>query len=100
MRITEIKGTNIELTQAIKDYAEQKLASLEKLTERYSPCDAAIDVGLTSKHHNKGDIFYAEFNLTIPGGQLRAKVVRDDLYAAIDEAKDDLKRQLVDRKER
>jgi putative sigma-54 modulation protein len=100
MRITELKGTNIDLTSAIKSYVEQKLGLIQKLTERYSPCDVAVDVGMTSKHHQKGDIFYAEFNMSIPGAHLRAHVVRDDLYAAIDEAKDDLKRQLVDRKER
>jgi len=100
MNITEIKGTNMELTEAIRAYVVEKLDMLDKLTERYNPCVVAVDVGKTSNHHNKGEIFRAEFNMTIPGGMLRAECVKDDLYAAIDEAKDDLKRQLVDRKER
>lgn len=100
MRIIEIKGTNMELTEAIRDYAEKRLAALAPMCEKYSPCDVAVDVGKTSNHHNKGEVFYAEFNLTIPGALLRATVTRDDLYAAIDECRDDLRRQLVDRKER
>ena len=100
MRITEIKGTNMELTEAIKMYVEEKVMSLEKMCERYSPCDVAVEVGKTSNHHQKGEIFRAEFNMTIPGASLRAETVKDDLYAAIDVSKDDLKRQLVDRKER
>lgn len=90
----------MEMTDAIRSYVEEKLMSLDRLTEKYSPSDVVAEVGKTSEHHQKGDIFRAEFNLTIPGALLRAECVKDDLYAAIDEAKDDLKRQLVDRKER
>ncbi len=100
MRITEITGTNLELTEAIKQYVDKRLMSLEKLTAKYSPADYAANVGKTTTHHQKGNIFFAEFNLTIPGALLRARSVKDDLYAAIDEAKDDLKRQLVARKAR
>lgn len=90
----------MELTSAIKEYAEQKLMSLDKLTERYQPCDVAVELGMTSKHHQKGDIFFAQFLLSIPGASLQARTVKDDLYAAIDLAKDELKRQIIDRKER
>jgi ribosomal subunit interface protein len=100
MRITNTLVKNMEMTDAIMAYVEEKLMSLEKLCERYSPCDIAVEVGKTSEHHNKGDIFRAEANMTIPGGLLRAESTKDDLYAAIDDVKDQLKRQLVDRKER
>ena len=39
-------------------------------------------------------------NLEIPGKMLRAEEVREDLYEAIDTAKDELRRQLIDYKER
>ncbi len=100
MRITGIQAKNIELTDAIKAYAEEKVMSLSKFTERYSPCDVTIEVGKTTNHHNKGEIYRAEVNMTIPGDLIRAERERDNLYAAIDEVKDDLKRQLIDRKER
>ncbi len=90
----------MELTEAIKMYVEKKLGSLERLCEKYSPCDVAVEVGKTTNHHAKGDVWLAEFTMTIPGEVLRATCEKDDLYAAIDVAKDELKRQLVDRKER
>lgn len=100
MRITEIQAKNIELTDAIKGYAEEKIMSLSKFTERYSPCDVAVELGKVTNHHNKGDFFRAEMNMNIPGALLRAEAETDDLYKSIDQAKDDLKRQLIDRKER
>lgn len=90
----------MELTEAIKTYATERIMALEKFCERYSPCDVALEVGQTSKHHQKGDIFRAEATVAIPGATLRAESTKDDLYAAIDDVKDELKRQLIDRKER
>lgn len=90
----------MDLTEAIRQYVEKRLSALEKMCEKYSPCDVAVEVGKTTQHHQKGDVFFAEFNMTIPGEVVRSTSTTDDLYAAIDDAKDDLKRQLVDRKER
>lgn len=100
MRITEIKGTTIDLTDAIKKYVEDKLAAVAKLTTKFEPCDVSVDVGKTTEHHRKGDVFKAEFNLTIPGTLLRAEAEKDDLYAAIDEASSDLSRQIKKFKEK
>lgn len=100
MRITEIFGANMELTDAIRNYVEEKLMSLEKFCEHYSPCDVRVEVGKTSEHHNKGKIFRAEFSLNIPNKNIRVEALEEDLYAAIDVAKDQLKKQLIDHKER
>jgi len=100
MRITELHATNVEMTEAMNTYATEKVMSLERIAQRFEPCDAAVEIGKTSEHHNKGDVFFAEINVTIPGNMLRARVVTSDLYAAIDQAKDDMKRQLVDAKEK
>ncbi|MFH1767198.1 MAG: ribosome-associated translation inhibitor RaiA, partial [Patescibacteria group bacterium] len=93
MRIAELQGTNLELTDAIKQYVDDKLAGVAKLTEKFEPCDARVEVGKTQTGQQKGNIFRAEFNLTIPGVVLRSETIKDDLYAAIDEASDELKRQ-------
>ena len=95
----DIKGTNMELTEAIKNYVNEKVGSLEKYY--YGILEARVDVGITSKHHQKGDIFRAEVNLEIPQkGVLRAEAVREDLYIAINEVKDELQRQLKRFKEK
>ncbi len=100
MRITEIQGTNIELTDAIRNYVTEKVESISRFAKRFDPCDVAVEVGKTSEHHNKGDVYFAEMNVAILGDVVRAHAERDDLYAAIDEAKDDVKRQLIDKKEK
>ncbi|HCC83256.1 TPA: ribosome-associated translation inhibitor RaiA [Candidatus Uhrbacteria bacterium] len=100
MNILSTLATHMEMTEAIKNYVQEKLMSLEKFTERYSTCEVSAEVGKTSEHHQKGKIFRAEFMMTIPGVTLRAEAVEEDLYAAIDAAKDDLKRQLIEHKER
>lgn len=100
MRITEMLATYIDMTDAIRDYVEKKLGGLEKFCESYSPCDIRVEVGKTSEHHNKGKIFRAEYTMTIPGASLRAEAVEEDLYAAIDVAKDELKRQIIAHKEK
>ncbi|MFA6018067.1 MAG: ribosome-associated translation inhibitor RaiA [Patescibacteria group bacterium] len=99
MRITNIQGTNIELTDPIREYVTEKVESLDRFTKRFDPCDVAIEVGKTSDRHNKGDIFFAEIMVTIPGDVIRTHVEKDDLYAAIDEAKDDAKRKIIEKKE-
>lgn len=100
MRIAELQGKNLDLTDAIRTYVDDKLANVAKLTEKFEPCDVRAEVGKTQPGQQKGKIFRAEFNLTIPGAVLRAEAIRDDLYAAIDEASDDLKRQVKRYKEK
>lgn len=96
MHITNIKGTNMDLTEAIKDYATKKVEALQKYLADFDPIDVTIEVGQTTRGQNKGPIFRAEVNLTIPGTLLRAEETAEDLYAAIDLVKDQLQRQIVD----
>lgn len=85
-----IKGTNLELTQDIKDYVEDKISGLDKFYDNI--LDARVEVGKINRHHQKGDVFRAEVNLEVPQkGILRAEAEREDLYMAINEVKDDLR---------
>lgn len=95
----DIKGTNLELTQSIKDYVEEKIGGLEKFFDQI--LEARVEVGITTKHHQKGKIFRAEVNLEVPKKYIiRAEAERDDLYMAINEVKDELQRQIKKYKER
>ena|SRR3989339_1723100 len=100
MRLVEIQGTNMDLTPAIKAYVDQRLEPIARLIEKLEPCDVRAEVGKTSNHHAKGDVFRTEFNLTTNGGFFRAESTFDDLYASIDAAASDLRRQVVDHKEK
>ncbi len=97
----DFKGLNMELTDAIKARVQEKMDGLAKLTAGFDQvANAQVEVGKTSHHHNKGQVFRCEINLRAPGGELRAEEEREDLYEAIDVAVGEMKRLLVERKER
>ncbi|MDP2631277.1 MAG: ribosome-associated translation inhibitor RaiA [Candidatus Uhrbacteria bacterium] len=100
MRLAEIKATNMDLTGPIRDYVDEKLSNVAKLTEKFEPCDVRVEVGRTTMGQLKGDVFRCELNLTIPGVMLRSEVTKDDLYASIDVAVGELRRQVKDYKEK
>ena len=100
MQINKIKATNIEMTEAIKQYVEEKMLSLDKLTTHFgSAASLDIEVGRETEHHQKGPIFKCEVNLQIPGKVVRVDVTDEDLYAAIDKAKDLLRDRLAEEKD-
>jgi len=100
--VVKIKATNMELTSAIKDYVEKKIDMLGKFLIHYSKESGEllfeVEVGKTTEHHKRGDVFRAEINFTVGGTLFRTVSVQSDLYAAIDEAKDEMQRDLRKKK--
>ena len=92
---TNIKATNIELTDNIKDYIESKLEMLEKYLGQVQVTNADFEVEMTTRHHHKGEIFRAELNLNVPGELLRIEKTEKDLYKAIDKVKDHMQQMIV-----
>ena len=90
-----IKHTNMELTPAISDYLGKKLASLEKFVDSNLESIARVEVGRTTNHHHKGDVFRAEINLEAGGSKFRAVVESDDLYRAIDEMRNEIMGEVI-----
>lgn len=92
----DIRAEEMELTDAIAAAIDDKLGSLDKYLESVgTPKELRVSVGKISKHHNKGEVFKAEADLTIPGNKIHAEATATELYAAIDILKDDLKNRLV-----
>jgi len=91
------KATNIQFTEAIEEYIERHL--IQPVSKLIDPNDESaalsIEVGKTTRHHNKGDVFRAEANLHIAGRDLRAEEEREDLHSAIDKVRDELVRELT-----
>ena len=86
-----IKATNIELTESIRNYAFKRLEGIDKILG--VPTDEVvgqIEVGKSTNHHKSGDIFRAEVNLSGGGHSLYAVSETDDLYAAIDKVRDEI----------
>jgi len=97
-----IKGTGMELTMAIRDYVDKKIGGLSKFLVKIDngAIEARVEVGQTTKHHQSGNIFRAEVNLKLPKTLLRAESETSDLYASIDLAHDEIKRQILDLKDK
>ncbi|MDO8584189.1 MAG: ribosome-associated translation inhibitor RaiA [bacterium] len=93
-----ITHRGIELTPAIKAYVEEKMASLEKYSADIRHAD--VEVGMTNKHHQKGDIFECRVVLQVEGDVMRIEREAEDLYKSIDKVRDHLRVELVSRKER
>ncbi|HQM18759.1 MAG TPA: ribosome-associated translation inhibitor RaiA, partial [Candidatus Paceibacterota bacterium] len=92
---TNIKATNIELTDAIKDYVNKNLLGLDRfITDPKEDLIIQVEVGKTTRHHKSGDYFRAEFNVDISGKKFYVSAKKDNLYGAIDEAKEALFRKI------
>jgi putative sigma-54 modulation protein len=88
-----IVARSMELTPAIKQYAEEKMESLEKYLDSIRHID--IEVGMASGHHNKGNIFECKANVQIGGEIITVERDADDLYKAIDKVKDHLRETIT-----
>lgn len=79
----------------------ERIESVKKLTTvGDESLHAAVEIGKTTQHHKQGDVFRAEVNFHMAHQMLRAVAVKDDLYAAIDEMKDELTRELASHKDK
>jgi len=96
-----LKGSGIELTPAIREYAEKKILSLEKyLNPKNDGAVFHVDLGRTTKHHKHGEIFKAEINVIGGGLDLFAEAEAQDLYSAIDLVEKELAHELLHEKGR
>lgn len=84
-----IKGTNMELTPAIKDYVEKKVTDLGKLISSLEEeVVVNFEVAKTTNHHKLGPYFHADCLIKIDGEEFYASSDKEDLYQAIDDIKD------------
>ncbi|KIY21163.1 MULTISPECIES: ribosome hibernation-promoting factor, HPF/YfiA family [Mesobacillus] len=84
-----IRGENIEVTPAIREYVEKKVAKLERyFTE--SP-NANVNVNLKVYPDKKSKV---EITIPMKDLVLRAEETHEDMYAAIDLITDKLERQI------
>ena len=92
----KITASNMEMTSAIESYIDEKIASIEKFAIPHAEEElfVEIEVGKTTNHHQHGDVFRAEANVRVRGKHFRATSEKSDLYAAIDDVKDSLTREL------
>ncbi|MDX8363831.1 MULTISPECIES: ribosome-associated translation inhibitor RaiA [Bacillaceae] len=87
--IYNIRGENIEVTPALREYVEKKIGKLERYFDDSSDATVHVNLKVHSDKHSKIEV-------TIPMSQLllRAEENHEDMYAAIDLVLDKLERQI------
>lgn len=96
----DIKATGMELTDAIRAFIQQKMDTLDNKTTRFGDVvRAEVEVGKTTAHHKTGPVFRAEVHVRLPGKVVYVTAENYDLYIAINDAKKEAERQIVDYKD-
>ncbi len=91
-----IKATNLKLEPVIYDYINDKIGGLDKFIENvdHSICQAWVEIGLITRHHQSGNIYRAEAHIRLPARNVRAEAIGQDLFSVIDAVKDELQEEL------
>ncbi|MDN2452740.1 ribosome-associated translation inhibitor RaiA [Lactobacillus sp. UCMA15818] len=84
-----IRGENIEVTEAIRSYVQKKLTKLEKYFEDTSNSTAHVNLKVYSDKTAK-----VEVTIPLPYLVLRAEETSADMYASVDLVTDKLERQI------
>lgn len=88
-----IKATNIELTSAIEQHVKEKLESVDKLLNN-NDAMVRVEVGKTTNHHNNGDIYRAEFDISSNGEKYYASTEGPDLYISVNDTKEQMLKEI------
>ncbi|MDO8264797.1 MAG: ribosome-associated translation inhibitor RaiA [Candidatus Parcubacteria bacterium] len=104
-----IETRNIQITEVLEDFIEEKMAKLERFLKDIEKRDSEkgkdlseirVIVGRNSKHHKKGAIFSAECNLFFPPKTINAIEDADNMSSAIIKVRDEILRQIKNRKKK
>lgn len=88
MKVEVVGKNGLEITNAMKEYAENKISKIEKYYRSQKEMRATVVCKVYSDHH--------KVEVTIPSKHftLRTETSADDIYAAIDLSVDKLERQI------
>lgn len=89
-----IRGSKLDITEAMETYAKEKIGKLEKYLENSEDAKATI----LAKVH--GHLHIVEVTIPLKNLILRAEESQEDFYAAIDKVIDKLERQIRKNKTR
>jgi ribosome hibernation promoting factor len=88
----EVKGKNVDVTPALRDYAERKVGKLAK--QLAAPTRVEVELAI-ERNPSIADNHVAEATIWTKGPVLRAREASSDMTASIDRLVDKLERQVT-----
>ena len=89
----QVKGRNLEVSEQIRQYAEEKMGKLDRLVS--DPTRVELELAV-EKNPSIAESQVAEATVHLKGHTLRARETARDMKAAIDQIADKLVRQVKD----
>jgi len=96
----EIVFHNLEPSDAIETKVRERAEKLEKFYKDIMSCRVVVEAG--HKHHHKGNLYHVRIDLKVPSAELIASRepqdhhAHEDVYVAIRDSFDAMRRQLED----
>lgn len=87
-----VTGRHVEVTDALKDYVEEKMAKLERHFDAVTDIHVILSVEKIRQQ--------AEATIDLAGTKIHAEAENSDMYASIDALTDKLDRQVRKHKEK
>jgi len=86
-----IKSKNLEITEAFNEFIIKKSASLEKLIDGKNTTDIIIEIEKEAGHSRKGENFFAQGSVSLPGQNISVQERSEDARKAVVGMIDDFK---------
>jgi putative sigma-54 modulation protein len=87
-----VNGRHLEITPALRSYAEEKIGKFDKYLSNITEAVATLSV---EKYRHKAEVL-----LKVNGVMIQAESITGEVYSAIDEVVDKLEKQVVKYKEK
>lgn len=93
----QVKGKNLEVSDAIRSYAERKLGKLDRQLSKLARVEVELAV---ERNPSIADNQVAEATVWLKGHTLRAREATRDMKASIDELTEKLLRQIKEERDK
>jgi len=99
-----LQAKNLELTPEINDYIIKRVTNLgrliSKIEEKGPEANIYFEISKATLHHKQGVVFHADCKINLAGEDYYGSADAEDLFAAVDEVKEILFREISKDKDR
>ena len=90
-----IKSTHFEMTPDIESHIRNKMSAVERFLQTIEKEEILVEFEIEkSTHHQSGDVYRSEVNMTFKGNLYRAEANEADPRVSIDNAQSQIEKQV------